>query len=167
MHFGLHPARLTADTAYGSGPMLGWLVDEKKITPHIPVWDKDGGTPGRLPISAFHWDEQENRYECLAGKYLTTNGKVGYDDALGYLARTADCRGCALKDACNPNKAQRIIRRSIHQSARDHAKSFVGTPAYVQSQEDRKKVEMSFAQLKRTLKLTRLRLRGSRMLPTS
>jgi len=30
----------------------------------------------------------------------------------------------------------------------------------VQSQDDRKKVEMSFAQLKRTLKLTRLRLRG-------
>lgn len=56
--FGLHPARLTADTAYGTGPMLGWLVDEKKITPHIPVWDKDGGTPGRLPISAFVWDER-------------------------------------------------------------------------------------------------------------
>jgi hypothetical protein len=158
--FGLHPSRLTADTAYGTGPMLGWLVNEKAITPHIPVWDKDGGPPGRLPISTFIWDEQENRYECPGGKYLTTNGKVGYDDAHGYLARTADCRGCALKEVCTPNKPQRIIRRSIHQGARDHAKSFVGTPAYAQSQNDRKKVEMSFAQLKRTLKLTRLRLRG-------
>ena len=35
--FGLKPDRLTADTAYGSAPMLAWLVDEKAIEPHIPV----------------------------------------------------------------------------------------------------------------------------------
>jgi len=158
--FGLHPDRLTADTAYGTGPMLSWLVDDKAITPHIPVWDKDGGTPGRLPISAFQWEEQNNRYQCPGGKFLTTNGNVGYDDARTYLTRTSDCHGCALKEICSPNKPQRIIRRSIHQDARDHVKSLAGTPAYVQSQDDRKKVEMSFAQLKRTLKLVRLRLRG-------
>jgi len=39
--FGLHPECLIADTAYGSGPMLGWLVD-RKIAPHIPVIDKAG-----------------------------------------------------------------------------------------------------------------------------
>jgi hypothetical protein len=33
--FGLKPERLAADTAYGSAPMLNWLVEEKKITPHI------------------------------------------------------------------------------------------------------------------------------------
>lgn len=32
--FDLHPERIIADTAYGSGPMLGWLVD-RKIAPHI------------------------------------------------------------------------------------------------------------------------------------
>jgi hypothetical protein len=32
--FGLHPERLAADTAYGSGEMLGGLVDEK-IEPHM------------------------------------------------------------------------------------------------------------------------------------
>src|SRR6186713_419428 len=37
--FGLKPERLAADTAYGSAPMLNWLV-EKDITPHIPVIDK-------------------------------------------------------------------------------------------------------------------------------
>ena len=35
--FDLHPERLIADTAYGTGPMLGWLV-ERKIAPHIPVY---------------------------------------------------------------------------------------------------------------------------------
>ena len=44
--FALKPKRLIADTAYGTGRFLGWLVKEKAITPHIPVWDmskrKDG-----------------------------------------------------------------------------------------------------------------------------
>lgn len=39
----IDPERLIADTAYGSGPMLGWLVD-RDINPHIPVLDK-GGEP--------------------------------------------------------------------------------------------------------------------------
>jgi hypothetical protein len=34
--FDLHSGRLIADTAYGSGPMLDWLVD-RKIAPHIPA----------------------------------------------------------------------------------------------------------------------------------
>jgi len=33
--FELDPERIIADKAYGSGPMLGWLVD-RKIAPHIP-----------------------------------------------------------------------------------------------------------------------------------
>jgi len=38
--FGLKPDWLVADTAYGSAPNLHFLVDEKSITPHIPVIDK-------------------------------------------------------------------------------------------------------------------------------
>jgi transposase len=34
--FGLKPERLIADTAYGTGPMLGWLVEEKEIEPARP-----------------------------------------------------------------------------------------------------------------------------------
>src|SRR6476659_2610810 len=34
----LKPGRLVADTAYGTGKFLGWLVGDG-ITPHIPVWD--------------------------------------------------------------------------------------------------------------------------------
>src|SRR5437870_392958 len=35
--FDLKPERLAADTAYGSGANLNWLVNDKKIAPHIPV----------------------------------------------------------------------------------------------------------------------------------
>jgi transposase len=59
--FDLRPRRLAADTAYGTGKFLGWLVKKKKIIPHIPVWEKsdrqDGifsptGTGNAEPTSA-------------------------------------------------------------------------------------------------------------------
>jgi hypothetical protein len=48
--FDLTPKRLVTDTAYGAAPMLNWIVNEKKIEPHIPVWEKslrDDGTFSR------------------------------------------------------------------------------------------------------------------------
>ena len=56
--FDLKPNRLIGDTAYGSAAMLGWLVDEKQIEPHIPVWDKTQRTDDSLSSSVFQWDEQ-------------------------------------------------------------------------------------------------------------
>jgi len=38
--FGLRPRRLAGDTAYGAAPMLAWLVNDRGIAPHIPVFDK-------------------------------------------------------------------------------------------------------------------------------
>ena len=35
---GLKPDRLAADTAYGTGKFLDWLV-RQRIAPHIRVWD--------------------------------------------------------------------------------------------------------------------------------
>ena len=50
--FDLHPERLIADTAYGTGPMLGWLV-KRKIAPHIPVFDKSGRSDGTWTRADF------------------------------------------------------------------------------------------------------------------
>jgi hypothetical protein len=49
--FALKPKRLAGDVAYGTGEMLGWLVDHD-IDPHIPVWDKAkrGDGAGRLHL---------------------------------------------------------------------------------------------------------------------
>jgi hypothetical protein len=53
---GLKPTRLAADSAYGSAPTLNWIVNEKKIAPHIPVIDmstrKDGWIILRIGITA-------------------------------------------------------------------------------------------------------------------
>jgi ubiquinone/menaquinone biosynthesis C-methylase UbiE len=44
--YNLKPERLIADTAYGSGSMLDWLVEKRGIAPHIPVIDNSGRKDG-------------------------------------------------------------------------------------------------------------------------
>jgi IS5 family transposase len=65
-----------------------------------------------------------------------------------------------MKDRCCPNTPFRKIARSIHEGAREVARSIAQTPQYRQSRRERKKVEILFAHLKRIMKLDRLRLRG-------
>jgi hypothetical protein len=81
-------------------------------------------------------------------------------DTIIYRAGQADCAGCPSKQQCCPNTPIRKIARSVHENSREVARRLVGTPEFVQSRSDRKKVEMLFAHLKRILKLDRLRLRG-------
>jgi hypothetical protein len=38
--YGISPERLMGDTAYGMRKLLDYLVEEKQIEPHVPVWDK-------------------------------------------------------------------------------------------------------------------------------
>ena len=72
--FDLKPKRLAADTAYGTGRFLGWLVKDKKITPHIPVRDKSERDDGTFSRSDFNWDKRNDVYICPAGKVLRTTG---------------------------------------------------------------------------------------------
>ena len=54
----------------------------------------------------------------------------------------------------------RKVPRSIYESSRDVARKLRGIADYAFMRHERKKVGMSFAHLKATLKLERLRLRG-------
>ena len=81
-------------------------------------------------------------------------------NTLIYRASTHDCRGCALKQRCCPTGAARKIERSLHEDARQLARALANTEAYAQSRNDRKKVEVLFAHLKKILRFDRLRLRG-------
>ena len=158
--FGLKPERLAADTAYGAAPMLNWLVEEKGIAPHIPVFDRSKRDDGTFSRSDFRYDPTSDVYHCPAGKTLTTTGTlVNGGTTLLYLARKHDCDGCKLRAQCCPKVPFRKIPRDRHEAARDVARSFAGTEAFEQSRRERKKIEMRFAHLKRIL---RLRLRGPR-----
>src|SRR6202163_1431662 len=158
--FGIVPERLAADTAYGSAAALNWIINEKKIVPHIPVIDKSKREDGTFSRDDFTFDKDRNVYICPAGKILTTTGAVDDDDQLRYRASKRNCDVCPLKMQCCPKEPARKILRSIYEEARDVARALAKTEAFEQSRRDRKRVEMLFAHLKRILRLARLRLRG-------
>lgn len=166
--YGIKPHRLLGDTAYGVAPFLGWLVDEKQIEPHVPVWDKSDGKEGLFGRSDFTWKAEADHYVCPAGKLITHGHRnfkkprkgITKDNTIIYRAKTSDCAACEYKQQCCPNTPHRKIARSIHEAARDVARALKETPEYAQSRKDRKKVEVLFGHMKNIHKFDRLRLRG-------
>ena len=166
--FAIKPTRLIGDMSYGTAELLAWMVNEKGIEPHVPLWDKTQRTDDTLSSSDFQWHEERNEYRCPQGWALRTDwrtfrnprSRITKADTLLYKSRQSDCASCPMKARCCPNTPIRKIHRSIHEPARDVARAVAKTPLYKQSRKDRKKVEMLFAHLKRILKLDRLRLRG-------
>ena len=166
--FGIKPERLIGDMAYGSAEMLSWMVEEKDIEPHVPVWDKTERADQTFSRSDFRWNEQADEYRCPRGRPLRREWRrmkrprthITKSGTIIYRASQRDCTGCPLKHRCCPNTPMRKIARSIHEQARDVAREMAKRPGYRQSRRDRKKVEMLFAHFKRILKMDRLRLRG-------
>jgi hypothetical protein len=164
----IKPRRLVGDTAYGTASILGWMVNDKGIEPYVPVWDKTARQDDRMSVGDFTWHEARNEYGCVEGKTLRSEwrqfknprSRITKADTIIYRASQSDCMGCPSKERCCPNTPYRKIARSVHENARDVARSISKTAEYQQSRRDRKKVEMLFAHLKRILKLDRLRLRG-------
>ncbi len=164
----IKPKRLIADTAYGSAAMLDWVVEKKEIEPHIPVWDRSNNNQGIFNRSNFVWDGELDCYHCPDGKLLQSRrrnfknarSRVTKANTIIYRSSTHDCRDCRFKFQCCPNTDIRKIARSIYESSRDVARNICQSPRYQQSRNDRKKVEVLFAHLKRALNFDRLRLRG-------
>ena len=77
--FDIKPEWLAADTAYGSGANLNWLVNDKKIAPHVPVIDKSNRDDGTFNREDFTFDKERNVYICPAGKIFTTTGRLVND----------------------------------------------------------------------------------------
>jgi len=157
--FDVKPDRLAADTAYGTGKFLGWLVDAG-ITPHIPVWDKGSRDDGTFSRSDFAFDKEKNEYKCPDGKALRTTGKVYDGRTILYRASKRDCEPCPLKSKCCPKMPWRKVPRDVHEEARDCARALMGTPEFEKSRDERKRVEMRFAHLKTHHAFERMRLRG-------
>jgi transposase len=158
--FALRPKRLAADTAYGTGKFLGWLVNDKGITPHIPVWEKGDRADGIFSRADFIWDKRRGHYVCPNGKQLRTSGTVHDGRTLLYRAAKRDCDVCLLRSRCCTRDEARRIPRDLHEDARDVARRKMKTKAFARSRDERKRVEMRFAHLKTHHGFERLRLRG-------
>jgi transposase len=165
---GIWPRKLIGDTGYGSAETLAWLVHERDIEPHIPVFDRSSRTDGTFSRVDFVFDIEEDTYTCPAGKLLKRRQRrfgdrpdeMPADGHYRYRASTADCTGCALKPQCCPGQPTRKVMRSLHEGARNLTRALSQEDEWIVSRRERKKVEMLFAHLKRILRLDRLRLRG-------
>ena len=148
--FGLKPEYLAADSAYGSAANLAWLVKQREIAPHIPVFDNSNRTDGTFSRADFMFDPQANEYTCPGGKslvqfrrsYKTPRTGITSAGTRLYRASQHDCKGCGLKPQCCPNMTFRKIPRDLNEDARDVARAIAETPEYERSRHRRKKVEM-------------------------
>src|SRR6202007_146336 len=61
--FNLQPKKLAADTAYGSGGNLAWLM-ERGIEPHIPILDRTSQTNGVFTRNDFAYDRERDVFIC-------------------------------------------------------------------------------------------------------
>ena len=66
--FDLTPSRLVADGGYGSADMVGWLVDERGIEPHVNLIDKSERTDGTFSRSDFAFDPEPTSMSAPAAK---------------------------------------------------------------------------------------------------
>src|SRR5271167_1197263 len=56
--FDIKPKRLIGDMAYGTAELLAWMVNDKAIEPHVPVWGTTRRAEEVLPNSDFIWQAE-------------------------------------------------------------------------------------------------------------
>ena len=73
--FDIKPERLVGDTAYGTAPMLAWMVEEKDIEPHEPVWDKTERKNDSFSSNDFRWNEETENTAARMAMHYVANGE--------------------------------------------------------------------------------------------
>lgn len=161
---GLTPRVLTADKAYGSGPLLAWIKG-RGIEAHIPLiehherHERRRHAAGLLPNSAFTYDAASDSYSCPQGVRL--GATKGDRSMVQYVSRAKACQPCPIRAACTPGP-RRKLNRSRHEAVRQEVLAREVTPAFQASLRLRQRIERLFACIKHNDGLRRLRLRGLR-----
>src|SRR3984885_5534406 len=155
---GCDPESVGADTTYGNGEFLQWLM-ERDITPYMHTRENGPRKESLLyGPERFTYLPESNSYLCPAGQQLNYGGHNARNRTHVYVGTRKRCGGCAQKTQCTRSPLKYLAIR-VHEPARQRARDLVNTPAFVQAQRQRKKVEALFAELKNQIGLRRLRLR--------
>src|SRR5215467_12133122 len=155
---GQEPESVVADTTYGNGEFLQWLLD-RDITPYMRTRDSvlRKKNPGYGP-ERFTYQPESNSYRCPAGESLNYVGLNIRNRAHAYIGSAKRCGACSQKTQCTTGR-YKYLAIHIHESARQRARELANTPEFAKAQRQRKKVEALFAELKNQIGLRRLRLR--------
>jgi Transposase domain (DUF772) len=81
--------KVSDHSTFSRNPNLAWGVKDKKIAPHIPVFDKSNRTDGTFSRADFSFDPQLDRYVCPAGKELIQFRRTSHlcDATFGHYQR--------------------------------------------------------------------------------
>jgi transposase len=155
---GQKPESVAADTTYGNGEFLQWLL-ERNITPYMRTRDSvhRKNSPFFGP-EHFTYQPESNSYRCPAGQQLNYGGRSLRNRSYAYIGTRKRCGACALKAQCTSG-AFRFLAIHMDEPARRRARELANTPEFAHAQRQRKKVEALFAELKNQIGLRRLRLR--------
>jgi hypothetical protein len=87
----------------------------------LPAYHDPAERDGRLPASAFTYDEVADLYHCPGGQTLKPQGKPqrrGGRRLQCYASKQSACAACALREQClSPRGRQRQLYRSEHAAA--------------------------------------------------
>jgi len=156
---GREPVSVAADTTYGNGEFLQWLM-ERGITAYMRTRDSALRKSSSLyGPERFTYLPESNSYLCPAGEQLNYGGKNTRNRTHVYIGTRKRCGACAQKAHCTSSPLK-YLAIHMHEPARQRARDLVNTAAFVDAQRKRKKVEALFAELKNQIGLRRLRLRG-------
>jgi hypothetical protein len=155
---GREPESVAADTTYGNGEFLQWLLD-RGITPYMRTRDSAlrKNNPGYGP-ERFIYLPESNSYRCPAGEQLNYVGLNVLNRAHAYIGSAKRCGICSQKAQCTSGR-YKYLAIHVHESARQRARALANTGEFARAQRQRKKIEALFAELKNQIGLRRLRLR--------
>jgi hypothetical protein len=156
--FGLKPKRLAADTAYGTGKFLGWLV--KEIHPAHSGLGEERSARRHLLTFGLSLGQEAWGLRLSQRQAAPASGTVHDGRTLLYRASKRDCDVCPIRAKCCTTADARKIPRDLHEDARDVARRKMKTKTFARSRDERKRVEMRFAHLKTHHGFERMRLRG-------
>jgi IS5 family transposase len=159
----LPPKLLCADSHYGVAPVYEDFR-RRGIRPVIPRRSShtQKKKPGRIPLSDFPYDEEEDVYRCPQGKVLK---RAAYDarwDRYYYRPKRTDCESCPVWLACTTEKSLRSIVRSPYENSIQWAVSQLESPTAREVLRERKtRAEWVVAEAKNFHGLRRAQHRGS------
>ncbi len=123
---------VVADAGYYNPEQIK-ACQERGITPYVAIPDKSKAikAQGRFIREQFHFNAEQNHYQCPAGQMLEQIGKP-YDKRgrtmMRYASKASDCCHCEHKERCLTEKAKirQLIRWEheqvveVHRSRMEH-----------------------------------------------
>lgn len=155
---GLHPSKLIADKAYGTGSNIRELEKNETILV-APPKEKVSRT-GLLKINEFLYDDIKQTVTCPSGEITNTKHYNKRYDTTVFSFSKATCHNFSLQSECTTNSTGRKIAISEYYFELKKAKEYSKTEQYKQDMKLRPMIEGKQSEMVRYHGLRRAIYRG-------